>query len=92
MKEHARKRGFNFAYLHDPSQKIARKYGVTNTPQVFLLDKQRKIAYMGAIDDNADSRKVEEHYLIDAVTQLLAGKELEITETRQFGCELEYGK
>lgn len=92
MKEHAKTRGFNFPYLHDPTQTVGKSYGVTHTPQVFLLDTQRKIAYMGAIDDNADPRKVEERYLLDAVNALLAGKEPDITETRQFGCELEYKK
>lgn len=92
MKQHAKKRGFNFPYLHDPTQAVGRQYGVTHTPQVFVLDKQRRIAYMGAIDDNAEPGKVEEHYLTDAVDALLAGKEPEVTESRQFGCELEYKK
>lgn len=92
MKEHAKRRGFSFPYLHDPSQNVGRNFGVTHTPQVFVLDSQRKIAYMGAIDDNIDARKVEEHYLTDAITALLAGKEPEETETRQFGCELKYVK
>lgn len=92
MKEHAKKRGFNFPYLHDPTQSVGKSYGVTVTPQVFLLDKSRKISYMGAIDDNIDARKVEEHFLRDAIDALLAGNAPEITESRPFGCELEYKK
>ncbi|MBM82887.1 MAG: hypothetical protein CMJ78_20180 [Planctomycetaceae bacterium] len=90
MKERAKKRGFNFAYLADPAQKWSFNYGATATPQAFLLDKERKIAYMGAIDDSMIVEDVEEHYLKDAIDSLLAGKEIEITETRQFGCGIEY--
>ncbi len=90
MKTHAKKQGFNFDYLHDPSQTAARSYGVTHTPQVFLLDEKRKIAYMGAFDDNKDAGKVEDHYLRDAVNALLNGKRPEVGESLQFGCKLEY--
>lgn len=90
MRVQAKTSGYAFPYLHDPSQNIGRKYGATNTPHFFVLDEKRRIAYMGAFDDNRDPAKVEQHYLQDAVDALLAGKQPEITETRQFGCEIEY--
>ncbi|HTI50649.1 MAG TPA: redoxin domain-containing protein, partial [Planctomycetaceae bacterium] len=58
---------FPFPYLFDASQKSAAAYGATVTPQFFVLDAERKIAYMGAFDDNARAEKVEKHYLTDAV-------------------------
>ena len=90
MKLRASERGYNFPYLHDPSQKIARAYGATCTPHVFVLDGQRRVAYMGKIDDHQEPTKVRTRYLRDAVDSLLAGKEPEVTETRQFGCDIDY--
>src|SRR5262249_14201064 len=51
MKKKAEKKKFTFPYLYDETQKIARDYGATYTPEFFVLTKDRKIAYMGAMDD-----------------------------------------
>lgn len=90
MKRRASDSGFNFPYLIDTSQKIAKAYGATCTPHVFVLDQQRRIAYMGKIDDHLDDSKVTERFLRDAVDALLAGKLPEVAETRQVGCDIEY--
>lgn len=91
MKEHAKEKKFNFDYVIDPSQNVGRSYGATVTPHLFVLDKDRKIAYMGAFDDSAvDVKKVETAYVRDAVEALLAGKEVEIKESRQKGCSIVY--
>jgi peroxiredoxin len=90
MKERADERGFNFPYLHDAAQDVGRAYGATVTPHLFVLDKDRRIAYMGAFDDKQDPTRAKRHYVRDAVEALLAGREPEITETRQFGCAIEY--
>ena len=90
MKERAESEKFNFPYLHDASQKSGQAYGAAVTPHVFVLDSERKIAYMGAIDDNQNPEKVTKHYLRDAIDAVLAGKAPETTETRQFGCGIHY--
>lgn len=90
MKARASDSGFNFPYLIDPSQKIGKDYGATHTPHVFVLDQQRRIAYMGKIDDHLDESKVTERFLRDAVDAMLAGKQPEVSETRQVGCDIEY--
>ena len=90
MKQRASDSGFNFPYLIDPTQKIARAYGATVTPHVFVLDQKRRIAYMGKIDDQMEETKVSESFLRLAVDSLLAGKEPDVTETRQTGCEIDY--
>lgn len=90
MKARASDSGFNFPYLIDPSQKIAKAYGATHTPHVFVLDQNRRIAYMGKIDDHLDESKVTERFLREAVDALLVGKEPEVAETRQVGCDIEY--
>jgi len=92
MKVRAKDKGFNFPYLYDSSQKIGHDYGATVTPHVFVLDKDRKIAYMGAIDDSKDESRVKEHYLRDALDALLAGKAPAKPVTKQFGCSVKYEK
>ncbi|MBN2581168.1 MAG: thioredoxin family protein [Pirellulales bacterium] len=92
MKERAREKKYNFPYLFDPTQKIARDYGAKVTPHAFLLDRDRKIAYRGSIDDDKDAKKVKEHSLKNAIDALLAGKRPPKTETRPFGCGIKYEK
>jgi peroxiredoxin len=90
MKERAEEKGFTFSYLYDPSQQIARDYGATVTPHVYLLDEQRKIVYEGAIDDNQDASAAKEHYLRDAIDATLAGQQPTVASTEQFGCGIKY--
>jgi peroxiredoxin len=90
MKQRAEEKGFTFAYLFDPSQQIARDYAATCTPHVFLLDGERKIAYMGAIDDNMNADEVKQHGLQDAIDAVLAGNEPAVAKTKQFGCGIKY--
>jgi peroxiredoxin len=90
MKERAEEHEFNFHYLADRDQKVARSYGAAVTPQLFVLDKQRRIAYMGAFDDKMDPSKVKHRYLEEAVDALLDGRQPEVAETLQFGCAIEY--
>jgi peroxiredoxin len=90
LKERAEAKKFTFSYLRDDDQNIGKAYGAAVTPHVFLLDKDRKIAYMGSIDDNQNAEKVAKHYLRDAIDAVLSGKTPETTETRQFGCGIKY--
>lgn len=90
MKERAKEKEFNFPYIYDSSQKMGHDYGATVTPHVFLLDKDRKVAYMGAVDDNNNPKKAEAHYLRDALDALLAGKKPEKPVTRERGCTVKY--
>jgi peroxiredoxin len=91
MSERAQSRQFNFAYLKDASQQTGRDYGASVTPQVFVLDGDRKIAYMGAIDNSVrDASAATKHYLRDALEALLDGKTPRVKETRQNGCAIEY--
>jgi peroxiredoxin len=90
MKERAKEKGFNFPYIYDSSQKMGHDYGARVTPHVFVLDSERKIAYIGAIDDNMDPAKVKKHYLRDALDALLDGKSPPVAETKAFGCTIKY--
>ena len=69
----AEREGFNFDYLHDEDQSVARALGSERTPEVFVFDRDRRLVYHGAIDDSRDETAVEQHYLRDALDALLAG-------------------
>jgi len=90
MKERGEEQGFEFAYLYDPSQEIGRKFGAKVTPHAFVIDKEGKLAYRGAIDDSQNAAKVTKHSLRDAVDAVLAGKAPAEPETKQFGCGIGY--
>jgi peroxiredoxin len=90
LKKRATAKKFNFPVLRDDDQSTGRAYGASKTPHVFLLDGDRKIAYMGAIDDNEVPEKITKHYLRDALESVLADKAPETKETRPFGCTLRY--
>jgi peroxiredoxin len=88
MKEHALSQKFSFPYLRDENQDVAKAYGATHTPHAFLLDGDRKIAYMGAIDDSDEHEKVTKNYLKDGIESILAGKEPAAKDTQPFGCRI----
>ena len=92
MKERAKDKKFNFPYLYDSSQKIGHDFGATVTPHVFLLDQDRKVAYVGAVDDQMNAEKVKKHYLRDAIDAVLDGKQPKEAVTKQFGCGIQYEK
>ena len=90
MKKRAEEKKFNFPYLYDPTQKIGHDYGATVTPHVFVLDPARKVAYIGAVDDNNDPEKVKVKYLRDALDSLLKGEKPPKAETTARGCSVKY--
>jgi peroxiredoxin len=90
MEERAKAKGFNFPYLHDETQQVARSYGATFTPEFVVLNKERKVVYLGAMDDSPDGKNITTHYVDDAVAAALAGKRPETTETPAVGCAVRY--
>ena len=93
MQRRAENKSFNFPYLFDEGQKIYPLFGATRTPQVYLLDEERKLRYYGAIDDNHEEPEaVERQYLRNAVTAVLAGKKVETPMTKAIGCTIKFKK
>jgi peroxiredoxin len=90
LRARAKEKGFRFQYLHDPTQKIAKDYGAIYTPEFFVLDKNRKIAYMGAMDDRNTEADAKQNYLEPAVAAALKGEKATMTETRGRGCLIRY--
>ena len=90
MIKRAKERGFNFPYLRDETQEIARKYGAICTPHVFAFDQQRRLQYKGRIDDNRNPESVKSKDLRDALESILAGRKPPAPETRPFGCSIKW--
>jgi peroxiredoxin len=91
MKERAAKKKFPFAYLYDPTQQVARDYGANFTPEFFVLDKNRKVVYMGAMDDKAPPNTPTVGYLDAAVQAVLDGESVATAETSAAaGCRIKF--
>jgi peroxiredoxin len=91
MIKRSNERKYNFPYLRDESQEVAKAYGATHTPEIFLFDKERKLRYHGKIDDNwKEPEKVKYQYLRDAINEVLQGKEVSIPETFSIGCTIKW--
>ncbi|WP_291275953.1 thioredoxin family protein [Flavobacterium sp.] len=96
MKKRAKEKSFTFPYLVDETQEIAKTYGASKTPHVFVLKKENAdliVKYIGAIDDNTDNASaVTVKYVEQAVDALLAGKEVPTTTTKAIGCGIKWKK
>ena len=95
MVKQAKKKNYEFPYLLDESQTVAKAFGATNTPHVFVLKKEEnnqfKVAYIGAIDDNSkDAKAVTKRYVEDAIESLISGKEVPTTKTKAIGCTIKW--
>lgn len=94
MQNKVRKDLLNFPYLQDKKQAVGKNFKASVTPQAFLIWKQNNkyvIKYEGSIDDNAgDYQNVKNHFLTNAVDQLLKGNEVTIKNSEPFGCRIFY--
>ncbi|PCJ65676.1 MAG: thioredoxin family protein [Bacteroidetes bacterium] len=92
MKVRAEEKGFNFPYLFDDGQKIFPKFGATKTPHVFLLDSEKVVQYIGAIDNSTKADKVTKTYLADAIGALQTGAKPNPASTKAIGCGIKVAK
>lgn len=91
MKKRAKLKNFNFPYLKDETQDVAKLFGATHTPQIFLFDQKRKLKYEGKIDDNLqEPEKVKSKYLRDAIVEVVNNQEVSIPETFSIGCTIKW--
>lgn len=79
------------AFLFDRDGNIARRYGAKTTPSFFVVNRDGKLAYEGAMDDQvfADDPAGRE-YVKAALDDLVAGRRVQKTETQPQGCAIEY--
>tara|TARA_A100000171_G_scaffold21216_2_gene19677 strand:- start:4739 stop:5350 length:612 start_codon:yes stop_codon:yes gene_type:complete len=94
MKERANNKEFPFAYLIDTdNQETTKAYGATNTPQVYIINKEAtgfRVAYIGAIDNNSRNPEATttKRYVENAVDALLNGQSIETNSTKAIGCTI----
>ncbi len=90
MKERAKAKEFPFPYLMDETQKVAASYGANFTPEFFVLNKDRRIVYIGALDDQTQADKVERRFVELAVDAALKNELPATTTNPARGCSIPY--
>jgi cytochrome oxidase Cu insertion factor (SCO1/SenC/PrrC family) len=91
MVTRAKEIGYKFAYAVDATSGLARAFGASHTPEVFLFDAKGKLVYHGAVDDNAhEPGQVKARWLDDAVAAVASGKPVKESETKALGCGIKY--
>jgi peroxiredoxin len=88
VKAHAAEKGLTFTILKDPGNKLADKLGATRTPEAYFLDSNNKLLYHGRIDNSQNPAAIESSDLRTALDAALAGKPIEKTEAKAFGCTI----
>lgn len=92
MQARAVERGFGFPFLFDQTQEIAKKFGAVRTPEFFVLNKEWRVSYMGALDNSPDGKNVSERYVEEAVKQVLKGEAVVRGETAPVGCRIRWAR
>lgn len=90
MKERSTSKAFPFSYLKDESGQVGKAYGALRTPEFVVLNRDRKVVYLGAMDDDPQGRKVTERYVEQAVEAALNESIPEVAETPPIGCAIKY--
>jgi len=92
MKEKSKDKGFAFPYLYDPTQGIANAFGAKTTPEFYVLAADRKVVYMGSLDDSPDGKTVAKRYVESAVDAILRSQAPEVVETVPIGCRIRFAR
>jgi len=91
MQQRAKERGFNFPYLYDESQEVARAYGAACTPDIYAFGPNRALAYNGRFDDSwQDAAAVQRRELALALDRILDGKPVDFEVTASMGCSIKW--
>lgn len=93
MKTRAKNLSFQFDYLRDDTQEVAKKFNAACTPEFYVFDQERKLRYHGRLDDNMkDELAVQKFYLRDAIEDLLTGRSVREPQTSAIGCGIKWRK
>lgn len=89
MKKYAAENGYKWYYTVDKDSELADAFGATRTPEVFLFDKNGKLVYHGAIDDNpSDAGSVQRKHLKEAIGEMIGGKDVSVKTSKSVGCTI----
>jgi thioredoxin-related protein len=87
MKKYAETQGYKWYYTVDMNSELADAFGANRTPENFLFNKEGKLIYHGAIDDNpSDGNNVTRKHLHEAISEMLSGKDVSVKTSRSVGC------
>ena len=93
MKSYAKDQKYKWNYVVDKNHEVADAFGAKRTPECFLFDKDLKLVYHGAIDDNpSDASSVKVQHLKNAIDLTASGKEVMTKETKSVGCSIKRNK
>ena len=96
MQKRSKTKNYSFPYLKDETQEVAKAFGATKTPHVFVLNKvanKYRVEYIGAIDNNPKSESnVSQKYVENAVDALLSGEKVEKTSAAAVGCTIKWSE
>ncbi len=94
MQKRSKEKSFPFPYLHDSTQEITLAYGATNTPHVYVVERDKSdfiVRYIGTIDNNSrNASQASKKYVESAVTGLLDATPIETTSTKAIGCGIKW--
>lgn len=88
VKNHAKKHGFEFTILKDWNNVIADKLEASVTPEIYVLNSGFEVLYHGRIDDSQRENRVASRDLRAALDRVLSGKNVDVEETKAFGCTI----
>jgi peroxiredoxin len=88
VRGHAAENKLTFPILKDAGNKIADKLGATVTPEAYFIDANNKLLYHGRIDNSRNPDQIETSDLRNALDSSLAGKPIQKTEAKAFGCTI----
>jgi peroxiredoxin len=91
MVKRAKEKKFNFLYLHDQTQNVAKAYQATHTPHIFVFNQKKELSYTGKIDDNwQNPTQVKRQFLREALSALAQGRDPAEAETFAIGCTIKW--
>lgn len=91
MKVRARDKQFNFPYLRDETQEVARAYDAACTPDPFVFGRDRTLVYNGRIDDNwQEPDKVTRNDLRQVLDAALEGRSVDFDHVASMGCSIKW--
>lgn len=90
MAKRAEEHDYPYVYLQDASQEVAQAYGAECTPDIFVYDSERKLAYRGRLDDGRPGKEATTHDLKDALDQLLETGDVTIKQIPSMGCNIKW--
>ena len=90
MKIFARQHNFNFPYLYDESQDVARSYDAVCTPDFFGFNQDLALQYRGRFDSSRDKTTPFKHELLDAMQQVVKTGEGPKQQLPSMGCNIKW--